>query len=285
MNMTTAPAIDARPAAPRSPYRRIADGYREFRRYSRRSELMWRYTVNLKNVMSYRLNGPHRSQATNRVVADMDQHGIAITHVSSLFDDERPYRDLVAAVARLEEDKAAEIVEARAHGSVSGKKSYNLELLGDGVPEPGSAFERFARHPAIVAVADDYFRMKTTLRACNVWRTFVAHEPARQSQLWHRDPEDRYILKLFVLLSDVDDLAGPFTYAPGTHMRGSRNHPFIERHGLQDSEMSAIVKPDEWVKATGTKGTVVFADTRGYHKGGHVKAHERLMFVGMFLSY
>jgi hypothetical protein len=279
------PPLDT-PGPPRlSAYQMLAEPYKTFRRFSRRSELMWRYTCNLKNVVTHRVHTPFQNDVTRRIVRDLDKRGIAITTVSELFGSDASFRKLAAAADELEHAKAQEIAAGRAVGNVHGQKAFVLELLGAGTPQPGTVFCDFAQQREARAVADGYFRMKTKLRACNVWRTFVADRPARQSQLWHRDPEDRYILKMFVLLSDVDEGAGPFNYAAGTHMKGDRNHPFIVRHGLQDSEMTSLVPQAQWVTATGPRGTVVFADTRGYHKGGLALERERLVFVSMYLSY
>jgi hypothetical protein len=237
--------------------------------------------------MEYRLGERQLNGDSARLIAELDAKGIATTTVDRVLSSDASYGELLAAVARLESDKSAELEAARRSGNVGGFKAFNVELLPDETPRQGDVFERFASQPPIRAVANGYFGMNTRLRACNVWHTLVTREPARQSQLWHRDPEDRYVLKMFVFLSDVDDGAGPFVYATGSHMKGDRTRkgPFVERHGLQDAEMADLVPPDEWVKCTGPKGTVVFADTRGYHKGGLARERERLLFVSMFLSY
>ena len=48
--------------------------------------------------------------------------------------------------------------------------------------------------------------------------------------------------------------------------------------------MAVVVPPEKWLKATGPKGTIVFADTSGYHKGGLARERDRLMYVCMFTS-
>ena len=64
---------------------------------------------------------------------------------------------------------------------------------------------------------------------------FASTRPARDSQLWHRDPaNDEHLLKVFVYLTDVDEGAGPFMYAAGTHPEGDvkqqpQSHPESQR--------------------------------------------------------
>jgi hypothetical protein len=35
---------------------------------------------------------------------------------------------------------------------------------------------------------------------------------------------------------------------------------------------------------TGKKGTIIFADTRGFHKGGEARTRDRLMYNAMYTS-
>lgn len=133
--------------------------------------------------------------------------------------------------------------------------------------------------------------MYTRLRAFNVWHNFASKKDPRNSQLWHRDPEDRYILKMFVYLTDVSEGSGPLIYARGTHVQGSIKSlpesfkdPETTARRSNDAQMSAVVPKDRWITAVGPKGTVVFADTRGYHKGGLVREGDRVLYNCMFTS-
>jgi hypothetical protein len=93
-----------------------------------------------------------------------------------------------------------------------------------------------------------------------------------------------------VYLTDVDDDAGPFVYAAGTHLKkGAVPAPaYLFKDGStprsDDSQMSQVVSAEHWVKCVGPKGTVVFADTRGFHKGGLARGRERILYVCEFFS-
>jgi hypothetical protein len=88
----------------------------------------------------------------------------------------------------------------------------------------------------------------------------------------------------------VDEGTGPFTYASKTHRKGKfwgRQPEFIlEKNVMRstDEQMSAVIPRENWVKAVGKKGTIVFADTRGFHKGGEARTSDRLMFTCMYTS-
>jgi hypothetical protein len=83
----------------------------------------------------------------------------------------------------------------------------------------------------------------------------------------------------------VDDDAGPFIYAARTHLKsGLCPEPNAAGNRSNDKQMAEVVSPERWVKCTGPKGTIIFADTRGYHKGGFAREHDRIMYICVFTS-
>ena len=64
-------------------------------------------------------------------------------------------------------------------------------------------------------LANTYLGMWSKLEYVDLWYTPPTEEVDRQSsQRWHRDFNDRLLLKAFLYLSDVDESAGPFEYVP-----------------------------------------------------------------------
>jgi hypothetical protein len=262
-------------------------------RASRRNELSWRYLLNLFPTLSYGFSHPIISAEAARVLQELRRNGVALSSVDNLLGADSNFRELKEEVGKLEANGESDLDRARAAATEEsriGKKSFNVELLGEyPLLEPGHVFARFALEGDLLRIANSYFGMYTRLRYYNVWHTFASAGDARESQLWHRDREDFKILKVFVYLSDVDEDAGPLTYVKGSQLsRGLKRNPeyFVEG-GVKrssDAQMSAAAPPDRWLKATGPNGTIVFADTSGYHKGGLAREHDRLMYVCMFTS-
>lgn len=242
--------------------------------------------------MDYRRSPARLSAEQRRIVERLNQDGIALSSAHRLEGAEEIFDELRRAVDELERAHSASIDEARSHAETQdlGRKTFLLQLLGERPAlDPSSVYARLALHPQVLGIANEYFGMFTQVRYYNIWHTVTTLGEARESQLWHRDREDHLILKLFVYLSDIDEGAGPFTYAPGTHLKGSvmaRPETFNE-NGVErwrDAEMARIVPEVKWIRATGPTGTFAFADTRGCHKGGLARDRDRLVYVCLYTS-
>lgn len=252
-------------------------------RMGRAHRLPWRYGLNLSSTLSYSLRNQDLAQACKPIVADLKTNGIAVSSISELLVSNM-FEEVQSEVANIKR------IATQAEPANTREKYFNVELLGTKpLLELNHPFARLALQSPLLEVANSYFGMFTRLRYYNVWHTFATQDEARQSQLWHRDREDFKILKVFVYLSNVDDGAGPLTYAKGTQLsRGMKREPkHLIEDGVKrstDEQMAAVAPRETWFQATGGKGTIVFADTSGYHKGGLARTHDRLMYVCMFTS-
>jgi hypothetical protein len=270
-------------------------GRRITRVAGRRNEFTWRYMLNLRPTVSWALSSrAPLSGECRRVLADLDRDGVALTTASRLFGHDGAFADLHGTFERLMNDQAEEVEAVRSaalNNDRTEQKPYLLSLLGE-YPrlDAASPYGRFALSPEVSGIAQGYFGMRVALRHYNIWCNFVTGRPPSQSQLWHRDPEDRYILKVFVCLGDVDENTGPFTYAPGTHPKGAvtREPEFLFKDGKtsrsNDDQVGKLVSPEKWVRGIGPAGTMIFADTRGLHKGGLAKSRERYLYTAEFTS-
>jgi hypothetical protein len=102
------------------------------------------------------------------------------------------------------------------------------------------------------------------------------------SQQWHRDQEDGRILKLFTLFSDVDIDTGPFEYIPESTPGGryAGVWDFNYKTGLTGypppGHVEKMVPPEDRYIAVCKRGTLVFVDTAGLHRGGYVTLKPRV---------
>jgi hypothetical protein len=266
---------------------------RKLTRAGRHMGFTWRYLFNLAPTLSYQFSRDSISGEAARVLRELNRNGVAVSSAKALFEEASCYNELCESVDSLGKSSAGQLESARRAANEPGPaehKSFIFPLLGDyPLFDPDGVFARFALQKPILQIANAYLGMYTRLRYYNVWHTFASRSDARQSQLWHRDREDLYIFKVFVYLSDIDEGAGPFTYARGSHPKGRlRRQPgyFLEGNVKRSSDehMQEAVPKDEWLSCVGQKGTIIFADTQGYHKGGLARERDRLMYTCMFTS-
>ena len=71
-------------------------------------------------------------------------------------------------------------------------------------------------------IANTYLRMWSKLEYVDVWYSVPQPKEASRvsSQLWHRDYNDKHLLKAFLYLVDVDEEMGPFQYIAGSQPGG-----------------------------------------------------------------
>jgi hypothetical protein len=260
----------------------------------RKTELAWRYGSNFSPTIKYMLGGNSRlSTFEEGILKTLNSDGIAFTSVDEILGFDSAFQEVDLETRDILRRREAEIAELKslANDASIGNKTFNLEVLGSELTcDVGSGITRVALNDTLLSIANGYFGMYAKLRYYNVWYTFASQGQARESQLWHFDREDNYILKVFLYLDDVDEGAGPFTYAPGTHKKGKyrsiKPDHFLEGgvRRTTDDQMKAVFPEEKWVRGVGKKGTIIFADTRGYHKGGEARTADRLMFTCMYTS-
>jgi hypothetical protein len=252
-------------------------------------------TLNRVSALAYRTRGGAPSAGVRPVLEKLNRDGIAVTNVEELLGSNNAWPELVAFEEQEAGKQADEIERTRRAADEEGPgKSYLLTMFPPPVnvtPE-NDILVRFALQEPLLTIANAYYGMYAKLRSANIWHTFPSTLPARDSQLWHRDWGDRYILKVFVYLTEVGAGSGPFTYAQGTHpkgpiqanARGERMYGGTGAFRVKDEELAKIVPQDQWVRAIGPAGTIIFADTRGYHKGGESRDSERVMYLCVYRS-
>jgi hypothetical protein len=221
---------------------------------------------NLRRSIGFK---PQSELVDGELLAELRENGIAIREFDQVFSDRATLEELQEKATHPET-----VASSEAKDFLQKLMPLSLDL--------GSPYIRLALEPRVVALANAYLGMRSYLRALDVWRNLPTDAPPKLSQLWHRDYDDVINLKLFVYLSDVGPESGPFVFAPGTQPGGPRK--IEEWHRLSDEDMEKVIPSSDWLVCTGKAGTVVLADTCGYHKGGKPTVGDRLLWTAQFTS-
>lgn len=136
----------------------------------------------------------------------------------------------------------------------------------------------------LLDIAESYLGLPVAYDGINIVYT-VADGRAVATRQWHRDWEDRSMLKVAIYLNDVTMSGGPFELI--------RRHDTTQ--GPDDAYHYSPASPDELARrlgadyeadvatCTGPAGTVVFADTaRFFHRGRPALSDDRM---AIFFSY
>jgi hypothetical protein len=137
-------------------------------------------------------------------------------------------------------------------------------------------------------IANTYLGMWSKLEYVDVWYTPpVANGDRRSSQRWHRDFNDRHLLKAFLYLTDVEADAGPFEYVPRSAPGGELDHlwpwrPLGDNYPPEEDLEEKV--GERSVSFVAPKGTLIFCNTSGFHRGGFAVGKPRVLATVTYSS-
>jgi len=190
-------------------------------------------------------------------------------------DAERFIADTEAGLAREQEGGESTLRRRAGKEFVVRKYSSGVQL---GLEDP---WLRLGANPRLLDIANAYLEMWSKLEYVDVWYTPPAgSDERRSSQRWHRDFNDRHLLKAFLYLVDVDEEAGPFEYVPRSAPGGELEahwpwRPLGDNYPPEDELAERI--GDRAVTFTAPKGTLIFCNTSGFHRGGFASGKPRAL--------
>ena len=231
---------------------------------------------------------PTLDETQQRIVDRLDTEGYAVVPFAELFADPAVWSEVEAAASRFvteteqglaAEGEGGESALKRRQGKefVVRKYAYGVQLgLGD-------PWLRLGVNRRLLDVANGYLGMWSKLEYVDVWYTppvTQSEGERRSSQRWHRDFNDRHLLKAFVYLVDVNEDTGPFEYVPRSAPGGELDslwpwRPLGENYPPQDEFVERIA--GKAVTFTAPKATIIFCNTSGFHRGGFATGKPRAL--------
>jgi hypothetical protein len=249
---------------------------------------LWRFAAN--GVRTIRaLTTRHQYSETPAVGQELTEQGI-VTGPCQRFLTEDGQRALREAATGILETSRSEGVEAVITGiaHTQRKKEFLIHLVSypTGV-SPDDPLLKLSLDTKLLEIVSAYLGLWPSLHSIAAWLNYPTDAPAELSQLWHRDPEDLKLVKVFIYLVDVDESRGPFTYIPATHPFGVKTttaQKLEKKKRLSNDAMSLVFPPESWRVCTGPANTMILADTVGYHRGGKPTVGRRILITFTYTS-
>ena len=162
--------------------------------------------------------------------------------------------------------------------------SYEVDL---GLDDP---WFRVVHSRRMLDLANSYLGLWSKLEYVDMWYSVPQSEDEARvaSQRWHRDFNDKHLLKAFLYLVDVDEGNGPFQYVPGSAPGGRYADAWPWRplgdNYPPEGELEQRIPAEDMRTFTGPKGTLVFCNTAGFHRGGFATERPRVLATVTYSS-
>jgi hypothetical protein len=249
--------------------------------------LRWRYVTNgARTLKAWR--GDLAYDDAPKIAQELSERGIVVGPADRYLDQEGRQALAEASDLVLDNCSRPDVEAAIVEGRSKGGKDYLVQLIPwEYEHGPDSPLLRLALDKKLLEIVSLYLGMWPRLHAVGAWLNFPSAGAPKQAQLWHRDPEDIKIIKVFIYLVEVGENTGPFTYIPKTHPfseGAAMVPPHADPKRITDVEMRATIPPETWVTCTGPKNTMILADTVGYHRGGKPSEGNRILITFTYTS-
>lgn len=152
---------------------------------------------------------------------------------------------------------------------------------------------KFGTSKTILNIVDGFFGLNSKLQGAEIWHTFFSNKNSQlfNAQRWHRDRDDLKVIKIYLYLNDIDEENGAMNYVPNSlrnkKYQGLSKFSFgnIEPWKVypNNDEINNLDKK-EIIKFVGKKGTIVFVNTVGLHRGGKAHIRERLFCTWSYVT-
>lgn len=214
------------------------------------------------------------SSVEEGVVKQLKKEGIAIINFQKLLSSSL-YKELDNYLEQyLSSDQFVQALES---GGNSYKQYIIMRHKFDKSLNDQDILFKIGTSDPILNIVNQYLGCWSKAIGMDLWYTQPSKLPQRVfSQNWHRDPEESKIVKVFLYLNDVDEESGPFSYIRESHYNGKYAHLWPKKYPFKgiypkDEEVLPQIDPSDILKNTGKKGTLIFCDTNGLHRGGFGK--------------
>lgn len=234
---------------------------------------------------------PSLDDVQRRIVADLETDGYSMLTFSELFEDAATWEAVEAQAAGFVSATEAALAGEGDGLKVREGKEFVVRLMSYGVDvDLTNSWFNVCASDRMLDIANTYLGLWSKLEYVDMWYSVPQPEEADRvsSQRWHRDFNDKHLLKVFLYLVDVDEGTGPFEYVPGSAPGGRYEdvwpwRPLGENYP-PDGELEQRIPPGSVRTFTGAKGTLLFCNTAGFHRGGFATTKARVLATSTYSS-
>jgi hypothetical protein len=234
---------------------------------------------------------PELDEVQQRILSEVDAEGYSTLPFGELFPDGGLWQDLEKQRDRFVEATEADLAAGGDKVRVREGKEFVVRLHSYGVDVGlDDPWFRAASSRRMLDLANAYLRMWSKLEYLDVWYSVPQPASAERvsSQRWHRDYNDKHLLKAFLYLVDVDPDMGPFQYVPGSQPGG----PYADVWGWTplgqnyptEEELEEKIPASAVHTFTAPQGTLIFCNTAGFHRGGFSTTEPRVLATATYSS-
>jgi hypothetical protein len=240
-------------------------------------------SINVKDLKSFLIINKN----TNKVLNDLNRNGYSI--VKNVIEKKTiekikfSLKNIKGAYTSDEfalEDNKNEFYDYENPKGV--KFVYNGNDLLANLDIQNLAFDKF-----FINIAKDYLKCVPILDIVGAWWSAPSDKPDHNAaQLWHFDMDRPRWLKVFIYLTDCNELNGPHEFIEGSHRvngipKNIRTRGYVR---LDDKEILRHYKNTNIKKFTAKEGDLLIEDTIGLHRGKQLFEGRRLLLNFQYSS-
>lgn len=236
----------------------------------------------------YKFNKSNNDKINSSIVDGLKKNGYVVMPVSNLLNKE----ELIVL-----QDQAKEALETirrmvqSVEKNIDGKNYLKRYTQCTGLAPLTDLLATETISGRIYEIACMYFNTIPRITNIDYWLN-VPEVPGTRpiaSQIWHRDYEDKKLLKVFVYFTDVDEKSGAFSVVSKTHYGSADSKVFPTKPPLgvtvSDIDVNERFGTSRIKQIEAPSLTAVFVDTSALHRGGYCVSGERFLFTSTFTSF
>ncbi|AFZ00857.1 hypothetical protein [Calothrix sp. PCC 6303] len=218
---------------------------------------------------------PTERRSDRAILETLKTEGVCITSLDEL--------GLKSSASLLEAAYTQLSAMAAPKHSSKGQKLPQIYTLTD-----FAEFSNWGNENRLLNIVENYIGLPIRFQGIHLRKDFP-NEDQFGTLLWHKDSEDRRMVKVIIYLSDVEEKHGPFEYVPLPLNRiNTLNYYRVyyqlwrSRYiGIDDQTLEKIIPQSAWKSCPGKAGTVILVDAKCVLHHGTLRTEERstLFFV------